>query len=428
VGEEIADGKDAGRRSGAGRGHARKLGRAGLSRRRGKGQAAVAASGPVSATSENTPSAYEPPVTRLVTRLVTRPVTRPVITDSGLTGMVGTTLRSTGAMLASAQTPARTPARTAARTAARLGRGLYVPTMVIAGVAAWLSWRGWEALGQSGVAQSVHAGRFELAGPAVLGFVLAVCICEQIRPAQRRPVLARGHLLDVCYLLFYALLVVPLIVLVGTGFAGLLARLEPWLVLPRLPGVPGWCFIGLAVLGIDAVDWLTHLANHRITTLWRLHAVHHSQEELSILTTYRAHPLVHVSFLLSAIPVLAVGSNTQTPAVVLTVYACLGALPHANVRWTYGRAGRILVSPAYHRIHHSATGRLDINLGTVFAIWDTLSRRAVFPARRAESAVIPTGLAGRPIPVEQSGRRLRLGRTMLRQLAEPFTSTRTEPR
>jgi hypothetical protein len=88
-------------------------------------------------------------------------------------------------MLASARTAARPAARPAARTAARLGRGLYVPTMVIAGVAAWLSWRGWDALGQSGVAQSVHAGRFELAGPAVLGFVLAVCICEQIRPAQR---------------------------------------------------------------------------------------------------------------------------------------------------------------------------------------------------------------------------------------------------
>jgi sterol desaturase/sphingolipid hydroxylase (fatty acid hydroxylase superfamily) len=134
------------------------------------------------------------------------------------------------------------------------------------------------------------------------------------------------------------------------------------------------------VLGIDAVDWLTHLANHRLTALWRLHAVHHSQEELSILTTYRAHPLVHVSFLLSAVPVLAVADNTTTPAVVLTAYACLGALPHANVRWTYGKLGRIFISPAYHRIHHSATGRLDINLGTVFAIWDVLSRRAVFPA------------------------------------------------
>lgn len=34
-------------------------------------------------------------------------------------------------------------------------------------------------------------------------------------------------------------------------------------------------------------------------------------------------------------------------------------------------------------------------------------------------------LPGRPVPVEQVGR---LGRTMLTQLAEPFTSTRTELR
>ena len=32
---------------------------------------------------------------------------------------------------------------------------------------------------------------------------------------QRRPVLARGHLLDFCYAVFYALLVVPLIVLLS---------------------------------------------------------------------------------------------------------------------------------------------------------------------------------------------------------------------
>ncbi len=312
------------------------------------------------------------------------------------------------------------------RAAGPVSRGLYLPTVAIAGAAAWLSWRGWEALGQVGIARAVDAGRFELAGPAVLGFVLAVCVIERVCPAQRRAVLARGHLLDFCYVVFYALLVVPLIVLLGAGFAGLLARVEPWLVLPRVPGVPGWCFIAPAVLGIDAVDWLAHLANHRVTALWRLHAVHHSQEELSILTTYRAHPLVHVSFLLSAVPILAVAANTATPAAVLTAYACLGALPHANVRWTYGPVGRILVSPAYHRIHHSATGRLDINLGTVFAVWDVLSRRAVFPARGGAAG--RTGLQGRPVPVEQSGPRLHLGRTMLSQLAEPFNASRTETR
>jgi sterol desaturase/sphingolipid hydroxylase (fatty acid hydroxylase superfamily) len=308
----------------------------------------------------------------------------------------------------------------------RADRRLYGPTLVIAAVAGWLSWRGWTALSQAGIGRSFSDGRWELAGPAVLGFVVVICLIERIMPAQRRPLLARGHLLDVCYLLFYALLVVPLIVLLGAGFAGLLARLEPWLVLPRLPGVPSWCFIVLAVLGIDAVGWVTHFVNHQVTAFWRLHAVHHSQEELSILTTYRAHPLVHVSFLVSAIPILAVESNTATPAVVLSIYACLGALPHANVRWTYGWVGRVLVSPAYHRIHHKPAGRLDINLGTVFTIWDMMTRRAVFPARRSQQAAPETGLAGRPVPVEQSGARLRLARTMLSQLAEPFTTVRTE--
>jgi sterol desaturase/sphingolipid hydroxylase (fatty acid hydroxylase superfamily) len=308
------------------------------------------------------------------------------------------------------------------RSAARL----YLPTVAIAGLAGWLSWRGWLALGQYGVTRSFSAGRYELAGPAVLGFVAIVIVIEQIRPAQRRPLLARGHVLDVGYLIFYATLVVPLIVLLGSGFAGLLAKLQPWLVLPRAPGVPSWCFIGLALLAIDACDWLAHFGNHRVGALWRLHAVHHSQEELSILTTYRAHPLVHVSFLLSAIPILAVESNAVTPTAVLTAYACLGALPHANVRWTYGPVGRVLISPAYHRIHHAATGRLDINLGTVFPFWDMLARRAVFPDRDRSRAASVTGLAGRPVPVEQAGARPRFARIMLSQLTEPFAANRTE--
>jgi sterol desaturase/sphingolipid hydroxylase (fatty acid hydroxylase superfamily) len=221
-------------------------------------------------------------------------------------------------------------------------------------------------------------------------------------------------------MLAHALIVVPVIVLTGAGFSAQLARLAPWLVLPHVSGVPGWWFIAVAVVGIDALDWLVHLGNHRITSLWRLHAVHHSQEELSILTTFRAHPLVQISFLITAIPILAIGHNAVTPAVVLTVYACLGALPHANVRWSYGTAGAILISPAYHRVHHSATGRLDINLGTVFTVWDRLSGRAVFP--ETGKPPIPTGLSGRPVPVEQSGDRPRFARTFLTQWAEPFTT------
>src|SRR4249920_3438613 len=84
------------------------------------------------------------------------------------------------------------------------GRRLYLPTIVIAGLAAWLSWRGWSALEQFGPARSINAGRFQLAGPVVIGFVAVVFSVEQLWPAQRRPVLARGHLLDLGYLVFYA--------------------------------------------------------------------------------------------------------------------------------------------------------------------------------------------------------------------------------
>jgi sterol desaturase/sphingolipid hydroxylase (fatty acid hydroxylase superfamily) len=305
-------------------------------------------------------------------------------------------------------------------------RRLYLPTVLIAAVAGWLSWRGWTQLSDSGLARSVSAGRFELAGPVVLGFVLVMFGIEQLSPAVRRPVLARGHVADMCYLLAYTVLVVPLIVLIGAGFAGELARHAPWLVIPRLPGVPSWLFIVAGVLAIDFLDWLAHLGNHRVNSLWRLHAVHHSQEELSILTTFRAHPLVHVSFLLTAVPILAISSNAVTPTVIFTIYACLGALPHANVPWSYGPAGRVLISPAYHRIHHQATGRLDINLGTAFAIWDALSRRAVFPAPGAAACV--TGLSGRPIPVEQAAAGAPgLARAFLTQWTEPFTAARKVP-
>jgi sterol desaturase/sphingolipid hydroxylase (fatty acid hydroxylase superfamily) len=96
---------------------------------------------------------------------------------------------------------------------------------------------------------------------------------------------------------------------------------------------------------------------------------------------------------------------------------CIGTLQHANLRWTFGPAGRVLVSPAYHRLHH-APDTQDVNLGVVLTIWDVLAGLARFPARA--DAVGRTGLAGRPVPVEQdtsAGSALLL---LAEQLAEPF--------
>ena len=54
----------------------------------------------------------------------------------------------------------------------------------------------------------------------------------------------------------HALLVVPVIILIGAGFSHALDRAAPWLVLPRFDAIPHWAYVALAVLAIDAVDWL----------------------------------------------------------------------------------------------------------------------------------------------------------------------------
>ena len=60
--------------------------------------------------------------------------------------------------------------------------------------------------------------------------------------------------------------------------------------------------IALIFVAMDACNWFAHLANHRVRMLWRFHELHHSQEDMSVLTVFRTHPLIHVSYLVALIP------------------------------------------------------------------------------------------------------------------------------
>jgi sterol desaturase/sphingolipid hydroxylase (fatty acid hydroxylase superfamily) len=279
--------------------------------------------------------------------------------------------------------------------------------------------------GTTPVLSVVAAGWARMLGPVILGFVGAVLVLEQVVPAVRRPLLARGQLHDGLYLILYASVAVPLVVLGDLGVSDLLRREAPWLVLSRLDALPEVALAIAALLVMDASNWAAHWANHRWTPLWRFHAVHHTQEELSVLTSFRAHPLVHASFFVSLIPVLVLTSGAAVPAGVITAYVCLSSLPHANLNWSFGPVGRVVVSPAYHRIHHARRGRDDINLGTVFTFWDVLARRAVFPERHPTP--LATGLDGYSIPNERSRPLSRSFWVLAGQLAEPFGPARLLP-
>ncbi len=302
-------------------------------------------------------------------------------------------------------------------------RRVYPASFVLAGITALILWVAVADLLRQGSLESVlSAGRAELAAPLLVALVVATGICERIWPAERRPVLARGHVQDACFLVLHAVVVIPLMTLLSVGAATLAENHLPRIELRSTQHWPGWLLVPLTIVAMDFANWLAHYADHRLDPLWRFHALHHSQEELSVLTSFRAHPLMHTTgFLLATIPVVVLMPTRAIAPVLITIYVCIGTLQHANLRWTFGPLGRVLVSPAYHRLHHARETQ-DVNLGVVLTIWDVLSGRARFPGRA--DTVGRTGLDGRPVPVEQDAAAGSALLLMAEQLIEPFQTQR----
>ena len=63
----------------------------------------------------------------------------------------------------------------------------------------------------------LSAGRAELAAPLLVALVVGTGIGERIWPAERRPVLARGHVQDACFVALHAIVVIPLMTFSASG-------------------------------------------------------------------------------------------------------------------------------------------------------------------------------------------------------------------
>jgi sterol desaturase/sphingolipid hydroxylase (fatty acid hydroxylase superfamily) len=267
-------------------------------------------------------------------------------------------------------------------------------------------------------AASITDQRVIVVGPATIVILGIFLVVERLRPAQRRTFFARGYRQDLLYTILNATLVVPLVVALSLSFAEVARKSIPWIVLPHYEFFPRWLAIAVIFILMDACNWSAHLANHKVRVLWRFHELHHSQEDLSVLTVFRTHPLIHVSYLVALIPGIVLIANGEVTTTLLVVYAAVVAFEHSNTNLSFGPLNRIFCSPNYHRIHHRVEGRQDVNLGFALTIWDQLSGRAVFPTQ--ETIRIDTGLPGRPLAVEQSAPRARHFSVFGAQLIGPF--------
>jgi sterol desaturase/sphingolipid hydroxylase (fatty acid hydroxylase superfamily) len=166
------------------------------------------------------------------------------------------------------------------------------------------------------------------------------------------------------------------------------------------PGVTdvAWVAFLLYLLLFDLVDYALHRAQHGWDWWWQLHALHHSQRQMTRWSDSRNHLLDDAlrdsAFVAVA---LAVGIAPAQFVAVVALTRLLESLSHANLRGDFGPVlGRLLVSPAFHRTHHAiGTGHEShgpgslggCNYAVLFPVWDLL-----FGTARFGRAPEPTGV------------------------------------
>ena len=154
-----------------------------------------------------------------------------------------------------------------------------------------------------------------------------------------------------------------------------------------------WLAVALYVLVQDFAEWLFHRAQHAVPVLWSMHSLHHSDPEMSALTTTR-HFWADRAF--KTVTVWSLAAMVIAPTVpALLVYFALSFwnyVAHANLRWDFGWWSWVINSPAYHRRHHSSLPEhYDSNFAALFPVWDVL-----FGSYNRPHGYPPTGFERRP--------------------------------
>ena len=139
----------------------------------------------------------------------------------------------------------------------RLSSRIYLPALLVPALALLLIGAGWATRwGGADFAGSLTSLRTVTIGPLAVAMIVISLITERARPAQLRPLAARGHRHDVLFTVLNAVVVLPLVTALTVSFADVMRRLAPWVILPRFGLVPRWAVIVLILVAMDGCNWL----------------------------------------------------------------------------------------------------------------------------------------------------------------------------
>jgi sterol desaturase/sphingolipid hydroxylase (fatty acid hydroxylase superfamily) len=181
------------------------------------------------------------------------------------------------------------------------------------------------------------------------------------------------------------------------GLGELRARgLPTWHLDALWPGVTdqAWISFLIYLVVFDFLNYWMHRAQHQWGPWWALHALHHSQREMTMWSDNRNHLLdsVVTGLILSAVAAL-IGVGPGQFVALIALGQLSESFQHANLRCWFGSWGeRLWVSPRFHRRHHNIgighesqrQGRPVLggcNFGVLLPWWDMLFGTADFERR-----------------------------------------------
>ena len=139
----------------------------------------------------------------------------------------------------------------------------------------------------------------------------------------------------------------------------------------------------LAVVVLDLGITLAHFASHRLTWLWRFHAVHHSVKRMYGFNGLMKHP-VHqaIETASGTAPLVLLGLPSDVALALVFVVAVQLLLQHSNVDYWVGPLRYVLALNVLHRFHHlKDPAKGDVNFGLFTTLGDHLLRTFHYQAR-----------------------------------------------
>jgi len=140
-----------------------------------------------------------------------------------------------------------------------------------------------------------------------------------------------------------------------------------------LQGLPSAARIVLAIFIVDFIIYWIHRAQHAFELLWRTHAWHHSIEQLYWFSGFRTsflHSFIY-NIPQAAVPMLVFNLSPLEAGVGYSIGLLIQFWEHTNLEVNVGALKHLIITPAYHRVHHS-TEHSRTNFGTTFSLWDRM--------------------------------------------------------